>query len=208
MTGATARQQDAPGLHPLLARRWSPHAFDSLHTVTEGDVERLLEAARWAPSAGNSQPWSFVAARRGQPDHRRVVRHLAGSAARWAPSASLLVLNLAHRLVDGSELEYSEFAQYDLGQAVAHMTVQASAMGLVVRQLRAFDRAALAAEFGVGPAWEVTTMAAVGVPARDEARAGEHTDRRPLSDLRWPTGPATVPPVPPAVHPHPEKEDR
>ncbi len=208
MTAATARPQEAPGIHPLLARRWSPHAFDPLHTVTEGDVERLLEAARWAPSAGNSQPWSFVAARRGEPDHQRLVRHLAGSAARWAPSASLLILNLAHRLVDDSELEYSEFALYDLGQAVAHLTVQASAMDLAVRQLRAFDRAALATEFGVGPGWLVTTMAAVGVPARAGAHADAHTGRRPLSDLRWATGPASVPPASTAGHPHPEKEDR
>src|SRR4051794_27964496 len=149
-------------LYPLLARRWSPTAFDPLAEISEADVESLLEAARWAPSAGNSQPWAFVVGRRGDDTHRRLVRHLAGSSARWAPTASLLVANLSHRFVEGTDWEHSEFAFYDLGQAVAHMTVQARALDLHVRQFRAFDRAALAAEFGVPGHWEVTTLSAVG----------------------------------------------
>jgi nitroreductase len=149
-------------LHPLLARRWSPTTFDPVHHVARSDVDLLLEAARWAPSAGNSQPWSFLLGRRGDGTHQRLVRHLAGSSAGWAAAASLLVANLSHRYVEDSDWEYSEFSQYDLGQAVAHMTLQAQAIGLSVRQFRAFDRAGLAAEFAVPAHWEVTTMSAVG----------------------------------------------
>jgi nitroreductase len=172
-------------LHPLLAQRWSPTSFDESHELKEDEVDTLLEAARWAPSAGNSQPWAFVTGRRGDDTHARVVPHLAGSSARWAGPASLLVLNLAHRWVDDSDLEYSEFALYDLGQAVAHLTVQAQAMGLSVRQFRAFDRAALTAEFGVSPGWELSTMMAVGVP--EDRDALPHPPRRPLDELRWPS---------------------
>ena len=180
------------GLHPLLAGRWSPTVFDAADEVGAAEVELLLEAARWAPSAGNSQPWAFVVGRRGDATHRRLVRHLAGSSARWAPTAGLLVANLCHRLVEDTDWEYSEFALYDLGQAVAHLTVQARALDLHVRQFRAFDRAGVAAEFGVPAHWEVTTMAAVGrLPAGSAAPGpAPETDRRrrAVDDLLWPTG--------------------
>lgn len=172
-----------PELHPLLASRWSPTIFDPEHESTPDEVGVLLEAARWAPSAGNSQPWAFLAGRRGDDVHRRLVGHLAGSSRRWAPTASVLVANLCHRLVEDTDWDYSEFALYDLGQAVAHMTVQAAALGLSARQFRAFDREALAADFGVPPHWEVTTMTAFGrSPSPGPPRA-----RRPADDLRWPT---------------------
>ena len=170
-------------LHPLLAGRWSPARFDPEHEVSEAALASLLEAARWAPSAGNSQPWSFLAGRRGDPVHARLVRHLAGSSARWAPDAGLLVANLCHRYVEETDWDYSEFALYDLGQAVAHMTVQAQAVGLSARQFRAFDRAGLAAEFGVPANWEVTTMTAFG---RAPRAAGTDRDRRSLDEISWP----------------------
>ena len=136
-------------LHPLLAARWSPTTFDASYELTASEIEALLEAARWAPSAGNSQPWAFIVGQRRDATHARLVRYLARSSGAWAPGASLLIANLAHRYVEDTDWEYSEFSLYDLGQAVAHLTVQAQALGLHVRQFRAFDRGGLAAEFAV-----------------------------------------------------------
>jgi len=178
----------APALHPLLAARWSPTVFDASHRVGQAEVALLLEAARWAPSAGNAQPWAFLVGVRGDAVHARLVRHLAGSSAAWAPGASLLVANLAHRRVEDTEWEYSEFSLYDLGQAVAHMTLQAQALGLSGRQFRAFRRAELAAEFDVPDHWEVTTMTAFGRP-RSGAGSGTGPaprDRRTVEQLTWP----------------------
>lgn len=163
--------------------------FDAGHEIPQEHVESLLDAARRAPSAGNSQPWSFIVGRRGDRAHTRLVRHLARSSSVWAPSASLLVANLSQRLVEDTDLEYSEFAHYDLGQAVAHLSFQAHALGLSVHQFRAFDRDGIAREFGVPPHWEVTTLATVGVPAGDAATvtgAGTTRDRRPLHEIMWP----------------------
>jgi nitroreductase len=176
-----------PELHPLLATRWSPTVFDPGHQLTPAEVDLLLEAARWAPSAGNSQPWAFIAGRRSDPTHGRLIRHLARSSGAWAPTASLLMANLSHRYVEDTDWEYSEFAQYDLGQAVAHLTLQAAALGLHVRQFRAFDRAGLAAEFAVPAHWEVTTMSAVGrvPPASSALLEPGDRQRRALDDLRW-----------------------
>ena len=186
-------------LHPLLAARWSPAAFDASYELAAAEIGALLEAARWAPSAGNSQPWAFIMGQRGDATHARLVRYLARSSGAWAPGASLLIANLAHRYVEDTDWEYSEFSLYDLGQAVAHMTVQAQALGLHVRQFRAFDRAGLAADFAVPQHWEVTTMAAVGRAAATSAapsgpkpsspaeQAGAPSrQRRSIDDILWP----------------------
>ena len=181
-------------LHPLLAGRWSPTRFDPAYEIAEDEIEVLLEAARWAPSAGNSQPWAFIVTRRGTAEHARLVRHLAGSSAAWAPSASLLVANLSHRFVEDTDWEFSEFSVYDLGQAVAHLSIQAQALGLYVRQFRAFDRDGIAMDFVVPGHWEVTTLAAIGRAAPGSGRSSALDDageapvrtRRALDEIRWP----------------------
>ncbi|GAA3514184.1 nitroreductase family protein [Actinocatenispora rupis] len=170
----------ADALHPLLAGRYSPLQFDRGHELTDADVELLLEAARWAPSAGNSQPWSFVVARRGTAAHARLVERLAPSSRQWAPSAGVLIVNLAHRYVEDTDWDYSEFAEYDLGQAVAHLTVQAHAMGLACRQFRAFDLDGLRADLRPADGWRILTMTAVGRPV---GAAPPARTRRSITDL-------------------------
>src|SRR6476469_6791465 len=180
-------------LHPLLARRWSPTMFDESYEARPAEVESLLEAARWAPSAGNSQPWAFITARRGDAVHTRLLRHLAASSARWAPTASILVVNLCHRYVEDTDWDFSEFSLYDLGQAVAHMTIQAQSLGLYARQFRAFRQAGIAAEFEVPEHWQVTSMSAFGrLPATAASPAFIGTmgaepsrQRRSMSEISW-----------------------
>jgi nitroreductase len=165
--------------------------FDGTYEAPEAAVQSLLEAARWAPSAGNSQPWAFLTARRGDAVHARLLRHLAPSSARWAPTASVLVVNRCHRYVEDTDWEFSEFSLYDLGQAVAHMTVQAQSLGLFARQFRAFDQAGIGAEFDVPGHWQVTSMSAFGrlpvaaeppttITTRDASR-----QRRSMSEISW-----------------------
>jgi nitroreductase len=182
-----------PSLHPLLASRWSPARFDATVTITGDEVDSILEAARWSPSAGNSQPWAFVVGVRGDDTHERIVPYLAQSSTPWAAAASLLLVNLSHRYVQDTGWEYSEFSLYDLGQAVAHMTVQAQSLGLASRQFRGFDRDGLARAFAVPPHWQITTMTAVGRAVPDSGR-DQNLDgadralrvRRPSDHLRWP----------------------
>ncbi|NIK57061.1 nitroreductase family protein [Kribbella shirazensis] len=168
-------------VHPLLAGRFSPLWFDPTWSVSDDDVEVLLDAARWAPSAGNSQPWAYFVARRDEAEHKRVVRHLARSSARWAPSASLLVVTMAHRYVEDTDWVYSDFADYDLGQSVAHLTLQAHAMDLACRQFRAFDLDALTDELSPGAGWHIVSMIAVGRAAETQPPSRE---RRTTTDLR------------------------
>ncbi len=176
-------------LHPVLAARFSPVRFDAEAVVTRSQIDTLLQAAQRAPSAGNSQPWRFVVAVRGDHIHARLVPHLARSSSQWAPSASVIIINIAHRFVEDSpDWEYSEFASYDLGQAVAHMTIQGLTLGLDSHQFRAFDRSAVTAEFAIPPHWEITSMTAFGRSAHaagEETSPGTSRHRLELEDITW-----------------------
>jgi hypothetical protein len=100
------------------------------------------------------------------------------------------VVNLCHRYVEDTDWDYSEFALYDLGQAVAHMTIQGQAMGLSARQFRAFRRSEMTAELAVPAHWQVTTITAFGRPAPrsapEESVRAPHRARRSVRATRWP----------------------
>jgi hypothetical protein len=97
-------------------------------------------------------------------------------------------VNVCHRYVEGTDWDSSEFAEYDLGQSVAYMTLQAHSMGLSARQFRAFDRDGVHRELGVPAHWVVMTMSAIGRAAGPAPADGRV--RRPLADVWWhvPTG--------------------
>lgn len=157
---------DQPEIHPLLRDRWSTRLFDPAHVLVDEDLVRLLEAARWSPSAGNSQPWAFLVARRGDEAHQRFVPTLSRGNMSWVPHASAVLISL-YRGGDDEDptLTFSDYAAYDLGQSVAHLTFQAQSMGLSVHQFAGFDHEAVTELFEVPPAWQVTTGIAVGVHA-------------------------------------------
>ncbi|MFC8615608.1 nitroreductase family protein [Micromonospora purpureochromogenes] len=142
-------------LTPLLAFRWSPRAFDPAAELTGEEASSLLEAARWAPSTGNAQPWRFALGHRDDETWKRTLVSLPESDQRWARHAAALVVG-AHAGTD------PERAAYDLGQAMAHLTVQATALGLYVHQLTRFDRAALCADLDLAPAVRPLVVVAVG----------------------------------------------
>ena len=167
---------------PLLRQRWSPQAFDPAHVVGDAEVGLLLEAARWAPSARNRQPWRFVTGRRGDATWARL-RPLVAGHSDWALDAALLVANLYESRVPEVDL-----ALYDLGGAVAHMTLQGEALGLHARQFRTFDVPGFVREFGVRPPLTVVTLTAFG-----RAASGAEPEGRTRADadallLRQPAG--------------------
>lgn len=176
-----------PEVHPALAGRFSPTAFDPDFSITDDQLDTLLDAARRAPSAGNMQPWGFIVARRGDAIHSRIIPHLARSSSMWATAASLLAVNLAEVFVKDTDWE-SEFARYDLGQAVAYMTIQGLSIGLDAHQFRAFDRAALTAEFEIPQHWEIATVTAFGVAAHapgEPVAAGTSRERATREAVTW-----------------------
>jgi nitroreductase len=184
MTLTTPVAPHVAELLPLLRDRRSIRAYDETHVLADDELASLLEAARWAPSAGNSQPWAFLLGRRGDDAHAAFVQLLAPSVRRWAPAASLLVFTL-NQVASGPEddaLLYSDYAQFDLGQAVAHLSVQATALGLGVHQFAAFDHDGLAALADVPRHWRVTTGLTVGLAVESELVP---RTRLPLSDIAF-----------------------
>jgi len=147
-------------LHPLLAGRWSTRAFDRDHVLRDDEVERLVEAARWAPSANNSQPWRIGVARRGTPEFDGLLGALAPGNARWAGAASALVLVAAQYVADDGTVR--QWADYDVGQAAAHLSVQAEAEGLAVHQMGGFDPDRVAAAFALADGTRPLVVIAVG----------------------------------------------
>lgn len=147
-------------LHPLLAERWSTRALDADFTLERDQLLALLEAARWAPSASNTQPWRFVVAERGTSAWSALFDTLAGGNRTWAHAASALVLVAAETVApDGAPLPW---AVYDTGQAVAHLSVQAQHEGLSVHQLGGFDVAAAARHLDLPAQVQPVVVLAVG----------------------------------------------
>ncbi|WP_433551913.1 nitroreductase family protein [Micromonospora zamorensis] len=170
-------------LTPLLAYRWSPRAFDPSAELAPDEAASLLEAARWAPSAENRQPWRFAVGHREDETWKRILISLPGSDQGWARHAATLVVG-AHTGGD------AERAAYDLGQAIAHLTLQATALGLHVRQLIRFDQANLATELDLPGDVRPLVVAAVGrlgdpfaLPADLRAREIGLRRRRPVAEL-------------------------
>jgi nitroreductase len=142
-TPITKTADSSVPLHPLLAERWSPRAFDSEHELAAAELTSLFEAARWAPSASNTQPWRFSVAARGTAAHTAVLEALAPGNRAWAHAASALVVVAAQ--TTGPDGATQPWATYDTGQAVAHLSIQAQHEGLAVHQLGGFDPHKIAA---------------------------------------------------------------
>ena len=147
----------------------------------------MLEAARWAPSA-NNRSWRFIVARRGTPAFTTAHDAMFGFNQAWPDSAAALVLNIAETA--DAEGKPRPWARYDLGQAVAHLTVQAQHEGLHTHQMGGFDAAALHTSFGLADNLEVVSITTIGVLGDADAlpealRERERAPRlrKPLSEL-------------------------
>jgi len=176
----------------VIRHRWSPRAFDQNKAVNRADLVRLFEAARWAPSSRNEQPWRFVFAdRHASPEaFAAFAETLKGKNPDWATSAAVLVLVVVRTTLERDESE-NRSANYDTGQAVGFLTLQATAMGLGVRQMAAFDRARAREVARVPEPFTPVVMMAIGYPGRPDAlqdaahREAEQQPRarRPVQDF-------------------------
>ena len=201
-TEAGYRPRMTSGGQELLAEpmrsRTSPSFFDVNHALTHEQVTLLLLAAQWAPSCGNAQPAAFVVAERGSRGHEAVTRHLSRGNARWVPRASAVFVTAAQLAPDEQDEGGTKpkYAEYDLGQAAAHLTLQAVAMGLAAHQFAGFDKQALASELGVPAYYKLMSGIAVGVPGSVDDVPPDERDRldrvrrrRPLARMahgdRW-----------------------
>lgn len=191
-------EKPAPTEHPLhdvLRRRWSPRAFDP-RPVEPEQLLSLLEAARWAPSSSNEQPWHFiVATREDREAFARITGCLRRGNRRWAPRAPVLMLAIT-RLFFEDDNDPNRHAWHDLGLAVGNLLAQATAMGLMVHQMAGFYRDQAREAFAIPEGYEPVTMIAVGYPGDPstlpddlQQRERQPRERKPLTAFvyagRW-----------------------
>ena len=133
------RERDAAHpIHELLRRRWSPRAFSD-RPVEPEKLLSVLEAARWAPSSNNEQPWHFLVATKDEPEeYARLLACLGERNQSWAKAAPVLMLSIASTVFSRNG-KPNRHALHDVGQAVAHLTVQAMALDLYVHQMAGFS---------------------------------------------------------------------
>lgn len=150
-------------IHPLLANRWSPRAFDT-SPLDDAEVTALLEAARWAPSAMNHQPWRFLVGRTtidgADATYKGLFDSLGAPNQLWASRAPVLVAALAR--VEEADGSARAMGPYELGLAVAQLTAQAQALGLHVHQMGGFDATAVNESFDVPSAYRPVVVLAIG----------------------------------------------
>lgn len=147
-------------VHEVIARRWSPRAFDPEGKVSDDQLRALLEAARWAPSYGNTQPARYLVGRRGDDVHARIFDALNDGNKSWARRVDVLMVGVALTRNEKGEIP---LAEYGLGLATENLVLQAVSEGLAAHQMAGFDREAVRRDFAL-PAHAVPVVAiAVGV---------------------------------------------
>lgn len=144
----------------VLAERWSPRGFDDAFEMTSADLTTGFEAARWSPSSANLQPWRFIATFRGTKAFDSIVGELTGANPHWAERVSVLVLNIAQ--TTGAEGKKQRWAEYDLGQAVAHFSIQLHSEGYHVHQMGGFHPDALGEAFELRDGEVIVSISAIG----------------------------------------------
>jgi nitroreductase len=176
-------------LHPLVRNRWSPRSFaDTL--LTEDTVMTLLEAARFAASANNFQPWRFIYATKEQENrYGKLFECLKDANKVWAKSAPLLLLTLVKVNFDNAD-KPNPWARHDLGLAIGNLTAQATSMELYVHNMAGFDAEKAVTLFNIPEEFQPVTMIAVGrlgnpdvLPEPLKQRELAAQERKPLSEL-------------------------
>jgi nitroreductase len=175
-------------IHDVLKRRWSPRAFDE-RLVEADKLQSLFEAARWAPSSNNEQPWRFIAARKDRElEWNRLHACLVEGNRKWAYRAPVLILSVASLNFE-DDGKPNRHALYDTGMAVENLVLQATALGLVAHQMAGFDVEQARADLKIPAGYEPVAMIAVGYhgdPAilsdRLRERELQPRSRQPISE--------------------------
>lgn len=172
-------------INDLLAQRHSPRAFADT-SVDRETLLSLFEAARWAPSSRNAQPWRFIVATQQNPDaYARMLSVLNENNQRWAGNAPVLMLAIAE-VEDPNSGRANNKAFYDLGAAVAHLTVEASARNLYLRQMGGILPEKAAELYKVPQGYQVVVGVAIGYRGDAAALPDEIAAREQMPRIRQP----------------------
>jgi len=177
------------GVLPLFHQRWSPRSFAD-REVSPALLQKVFEAARWAASSYNEQPWRFFLGRRGDETYAKIFESLGEFNQKWAQTAPVLILGVAKTRFSHSGAE-NRVALFDLGAASSYLTLQAAALGLATHQMAGFDPEKARKLFGIPAEYATGSVIALGYqgePAalEDERLIQQETaarTRKPLGEI-------------------------
>jgi len=175
-------------VHEIIATRRSPRSFNETATINNEDLTAILEAARWAASAFNGQPWRFFVGKRGDEVFTQILSSLGDFNKSWAKNASSLIL-VAGKTTKGDGSIHADY-QFDCGLAVAQLVIETHHRGLIAHQMTGFDKAIAQEVLSITPELLPVVVIAIGTQDAPEKLAGPLLEREmakrerlPLSEL-------------------------
>jgi len=175
-------------LLPTITKRWSTRTYNSKE-ISDYDLNSLFEAARWAASCFNEQPWRFIVAKRGTPIFDKIVNTLVPFNQEWAKNASALSLNIV-KTTFAKNGNHNAHAEHDLGLALGNLTNEATAKNINLHHMAGLDQAKAHVDFNLGDDLKVLTAMAIGYAKTDEELTEEEKKaefevqtRSPLKNL-------------------------
>jgi nitroreductase len=175
---------DCP-INNLLTERWSPYAFDD-RAISEKDLQSLFEAARWAPSSYNEQPWNYIVATKADPEEfQRLLSCLVEGNQAWAKNAPVLALGVVS-LKFARNGQDNRAAVHDLGLASASLTLEATARGLRVHQMIGILPDKAREVYQIPQGYEAWTGLAIGYPGDPKQLPAQLAERDAAKRARKP----------------------
>jgi len=174
-------------INPLILNRWSPRSMTG-ETLNDDDIMSLFEAARWAPSSYNNQPWRFIYAKRNSEHWNRFFNLLMEPNKLWAKNAAILVVVISRKNFEFNE-KPAVTHQFDAGSAWENLALEASSRDIVAHGMQGFDYKKAGVELRIPPNFEVMAMIAIGKKGPKEILPAELqekeklTNRKPLKEI-------------------------
>jgi nitroreductase len=160
------RKPDHP-IHPLILNRWSPRAMSG-EAISEDELNALLEAARWAPSSYNAQPWRYIYAKTGTPVFEHFIELLVDSNKQWASKAAILGVSISKKTFEHNGKPSVTHA-YDTGAAWENMCLEGTSRDLDVHGMEGFDYEKARSTLEIPDDYEILAMFAIGKHAPKES---------------------------------------
>jgi nitroreductase len=183
----TQIRQSTYEINPLILNRWSPRSMTG-EELDEDIMMSLFEAARWAPSSYNNQPWRFIYAKRNTRYWNKLFNLLAEPNKAWTKNAALLVVVVSRKNFEHNE-KYSITHQYDAGAAWENLALEASSRGLVTHGMQGFDYEECRIDLEIPDNFDVMSMVAIGKKGPKENLPSElqnkefPNNRKPLNEI-------------------------
>jgi nitroreductase len=177
----TKRTSEYP-INPLILNRWSPRSMTG-EELDDDDIMSLFEAARWAPSSFNNQPWRFIYAKRNTEHWHRLFNLLVDANKTWAKNAALLTVVISRKNFEFNE-KPARTHQFDAGSAWENLALEASSRGIVAHGMQGFDYEKAKAELGIPADFEVMAMIAIGKRGPKENLPTELQDKEKPNDRK------------------------